>query len=162
MTKRIPIPDFVCGPFGLVYNVDKNRTNLANKYISCFYFYNNVNPKKSTSNENLRIPPNFVCDSSGTAFCLKKKRMKLVKTFIYLISILINFSADSQEEFTTSHTPDHRIAHNCKHLHHRPIIHRQFSSKTWLIAILLKLLLVAWDLWTYRIGFQAETLQFHW
>ena len=30
---------------------------------------------------------------------------------------------------------------------------QQYKSKNWTIVIILKLTLVAWDSWTYRIGF---------
>jgi hypothetical protein len=38
------------------------------------------------------------------------------------------------------------------HAHHRPP-QQQYKSKSWTIAIILKLTFVAWDSWTYRIGF---------
>ena len=37
------------------------------------------------------------------------------------------------------------------HEHHWPP-KQQYKSKNWTIAIILKLTLVAWDSWTYRIG----------
>ena len=38
------------------------------------------------------------------------------------------------------------------HAHHWPP-QQQYKSKSWTIAIILKLTFVAWDSWTYRIGF---------
>ena len=38
------------------------------------------------------------------------------------------------------------------HTHHRPP-QQQYKSKSWTIAIILKLTFVAWDSWTYRIGY---------
>ena len=36
--------------------------------------------------------------------------------------------------------------------HHRPP-QQQYKSKSWTIVIILKLTFVAWDSWTYRIGY---------
>ena len=38
------------------------------------------------------------------------------------------------------------------HAHHWPP-KQLYKSKTWTIAIILKLTFVAWDSWTYRIGY---------
>ena len=38
------------------------------------------------------------------------------------------------------------------HAHHWPP-QQQYKSKSWTIAIILKLTFVAWDSWTYRIGY---------
>ena len=46
----------------------------------------------------------------------------------------------------------HRQQHHYSHEHHWPP-QQQYKSKNWTIAIILKLTLVAWDSWTYRIGF---------
>jgi len=43
-----------------------------------------------------------------------------------------------------------RVEHY-SHTHHRP--QQQYKSKRWTIAIILKLTFVAWDSWTYRIGY---------
>jgi len=44
-----------------------------------------------------------------------------------------------------------RVEHY-SHTHYRPP-KQQYKSKTWTIAIILKLTFVAWDSWTYRIGY---------
>ena len=83
------------------------------------------------------------------------------------------------EKSMTSYKPDYQHAHHRKHFPNNPAtsahrgmliqrdgtlfrhismsIRRNGMSKEATIAIIMKLLLVSWDLWTYRIGFKLIT-----
>ena len=50
--------------------------------------------------------------------------------------------------------------HRWNYASHHPKI--QHSLKEWTIAIILKLLLVAWDMWTYCIGFKFNNFPTPW
>ena len=52
---------------------------------------------------------------------------------------------------------DRQCKHSWNYTSHPTII--RHPSKEWTIAILLKLLLIAWDMWMYRIGFKSKTSQ---
>ena len=49
---------------------------------------------------------------------------------------------------------DRQCKHSWNYTSHPTII--RHLSKEWTIAILLKLLLIAWDMWTYHIGFKFK------
>ena len=53
---------------------------------------------------------------------------------------------------------DRQYKHSWNYTSH-PTIIIWHPSKEWTIAILLKLLLIAWDMWTYCIGFKSKTSQ---
>ena len=57
-----------------------------------------------------------------------------------------NYATDSNGE-SAKHRRNYAFHHLIKIWH---------TSKEWTIAILLKLSLVAWDMWTYRIGFKLN------
>ena len=58
-------------------------------------------------------------------------------------------------ETVTSKKFNRQYEHSWNYASHPTIIIRH-PSKEWTIAILLKLLLVAWDMWMYRIGFKSK------
>ena len=161
MKNRRPTPDFVCDPSGSIFHVDKKITQAANKMLNLVQFLPNT--VKSSDESSCKIknrrtsPPNFVCDSSGSVFCLHKKRTRSVKKYI-LVSIFVNYNCKinaNLEQIMTSHKPENHLEHHqMTPLHRKTIKQRQYTSKSWLIAIILKHMLVAWDYWTYRIGFK--------
>ena len=67
-------------------------------------------------------------------------------------------STISLVETVTSKKFNRQYEHSWNYASHPTIIIRH-PSKEWTIAILLKLLLIAWDMWTYRIGFKFKTSQ---
>ena len=62
------------------------------------------------------------------------------------------------ETVTKSKKFNRQYKHSWNYTSH-PTIIIWHPSKEWTIAILLKLLLIAWDMWTYRIGFKSKTSQ---
>lgn len=156
MKYRSSIHEFICDSYGTIFRVDRKTTLLVNEFIKRGLFFE-ANPYESTrtfkKQQKSRIP-NFVCDPYGSVFCVDEKRTILVNYYIHLTSMLVSIAANDLEEHNTSNKPDSRHEHHRFILHRGPIKQRQYVSKQWLIAIVLKLLLVAWDLWTYRIGFK--------
>ena len=157
MTNQSPIPEFICDPSGTSFRVDKKRTILMNAFIKHGIFFPtpaSAEPTRKFRNQHPSCIPNFVCDPCGSVFCVNGKLTKILNKYIHLISILIS-SIDTKDlkESTTlqQHEPPHDYHRNF--MRRRPIKQQHRPSKRWLIAIVLKQLLVVWDLWTYKRGF---------
>ena len=160
MKHQSSIPEFICDSYGNTFRVaDKRRTQVINEFIKRGLFFE-IDSSYSYGLKDFRKQqksciPNFVCDSDGSVFCIDERKTRLVNNYIHLASILVNFiAANDLKERNTSSKSYSRHEHHRFLLHRGPIKQRQYVSKQWLIAIVLKLLLVAWDLWTYRIGFK--------
>jgi len=72
-------------------------------------------------------------------------------------STLLSSSSMVTIEMETGQNAEQRVKHctnqrHYSHAHHRPP-QQQYKSKNWTIAIILKLAFVAWDSWTYQIGY---------
>ena len=127
-------------------------------YLSASHLYSSLSPfsffSTSSSDEITRklrnqhpsCIPNFVCDPSGSVFCVDLELSSLVT----LVSFIV---AKDLKGSTTLQQTEPRQVHHRNFLHPRPIKQRHYPSKRWLIAIVLKQLLVVWDLWTYKSGF---------
>ena len=159
---RSTFPEYFCDPFGTTFRVDQKRTKLVNLFIKIGLIFD-INETQKNPRKSLRIP-NFVSDSHGNIFLVDKRRTKLVNNYIYLSSILANSTdvsySDERDEPTASYQPETRTTQFYSSLYGGTNKHHQHKSKQWLFAIILKLLLVAWDLWTYRIGFKERLLYF--
>ena len=158
MKYRSSIPEFICDSYGTTFRVvNKKRTQVMNEFIKRGLFFE-ADPYETFKNfkkQQKSHIPNFVCDPKGSVFCVDERKTRLVNNYIHLTSMLVNsIAANDSEERNTSNKPDSRHEHHRYLLHRGPIKQRQYVSKQWLIAIVLKLLLVAWDMWTYRIGFK--------
>ena len=156
MTNQSSIPEFICDPFGTSFCVDKKRTILMNAFIKYGLFFSTLDSDKPTRkfrNQHPSCIPNFVCDPCGSVFRVDGKLTKILNKYIHLISILVS-SIDTKDlkESTTSQQHEPRHDHHRIFMYRRPIKQRHRSSKRWLIAIVLKQLLVVWDLWTYKSG----------
>ena len=165
MKFQSTIPEFICDEYGTTFRVvNKKRTQVMNEFIKRGLFFE-ADPYERFKNfkkQQKSHIPNFVCDPKGSVFCVDGKRTRLVNNYIHLTSILVNsIASNDSEERNTSYKPEPRQEHHFFLLHPRPIKQRQYVSKQWLIAIVLKLLLVAWDLWTYRIGFKMMNTIFY-
>ena len=154
------IPEYFCDPSGTTYCVDKKRTRLVNLFIKNELFFDISNGSREDSRQSLRIP-NFVSDLHGNIFLVNKRRTKLVNNYIYLSSIFASSADESfPDESTASYQPVTSFIQFYFPLRGDTNKPHQHFSKQWLIAIILKMLLVAWDLWTYRIGFKEKCLYF--
>ena len=156
MTNQSSIPEFICDPFGTSFRVDKKRTILMNAFIKYGLFFPtpaSAEPTRKFRNQHPSCIPNFVCDPCGSVFRVDGKLTKILNKYIYLISILVSsIDAKDLKESTTSQQQVPRHDHHRNFAHRRPIKQRHCLSKRWLIAIVLKQLLVVWDLWTYKRG----------
>ena len=157
MMNQSSIPEFICDPSGTSFRVDKKRTILMNAFIKYGLFFPtpaSAEPTRKFRNQHPSCIPNFVCDPCGSVFRVDGKLTKILNKYIHLISILVS-SIDTKDlkESTTSQQHEPRHDHHRNFAHRRPIKQRHRPSKRWLIAIVLKQLLVVWDLWTYKSGF---------
>ena len=156
MTNQSSIPKFICDPSGTSFCADKKRTILMNAFIKHGLFFPtpaSTEPTKKFRNQHPSCIPNFVCNPCGSVFCVDGKLTKILNKYIHLISILIS-SIDTKDlkESTTLQQYKPRHDHHQNFAHCRPIKQRHRPLKRWLIAIVLKQLLVVWDLWTYKSG----------
>ncbi len=156
MTNQSSIPKFICDPSGTSFRVDKKRTILMNAFIKYGLFFSTFasdKPTRKFRNQPSCIP-NFVCDPYGSVFRVDEKLTRILNKYIHLISILVSsIDAKDLKESTTLQQHEPRHDHHQNFAHRSPIKQRHRPSKRWLIAIVLKQLLVVWDLWTYKRGF---------
>jgi len=106
--------------------------------------------------------PSFICHPNGIV--LKVLNQKLRRSTSSLSSAMeMETKMEKTKTKTDQNGAKQRVRqlncakqranqHHYSHAHHRPP-QQQYKSKSWTIAIILKLTFVAWDSWTYRIGF---------
>ena len=157
MAKQFPVPEFICDAFGTIFRVNRRRTILINeaiKYGPLFTTFASDESAKKFKNQHSSFIPNFVCDPSGLTFHVDEKITKFAD---YIHAILVKCNVDINPKVSTSSKqPEPSHEHHRKFPHRRLIKQQQHPSKRWLMAILLKKLLVVWDLWTYKSGFQRD------
>ena len=104
------------------------------------------------SSSNFSSNFNYATDSNGESANINERRT-ISKKFCLKI-FLVNNTTES-EESGKSKKFERRYKHCWNYAFHRPI-KIWHTSKEWTIAILLKLSLIAWDMWTNRIGFKLN------
>ena len=150
--KRVKrLPSFISHPNGIVLCVFKRQRSRI----------------RSSSSE-----PTFICHPNGIVLKVlnqKQSRIQSPSCVVVKCSVkhrlpLIKLSVERQVDTSVlsallvtkkSKTETHQ---NCdeqrvKQLEHVKQPQQQYKSKNWSIAIILKLTFVAWDSWTYRIGY---------
>ena len=175
-----PIPDFIAAS-GANFIVNKRRIKIIHIFTTGGINY----PDKGKKFKNCWVPsispiPDFVVDPNGLVTPTNQRRTIL----IHILSIRnpsppTTTNKTDPEKSMTSYKPDYQHVHHRKHLPNHPAtsahrgmsiqrngtlsrcistsIRRNGMSKEATIAIIMKLLLVSWDLWTYRIGFKLIT-----
>ena len=124
MTNQ-PIPEFICDPFGTSFRVDKRRTILMNAIFKYGLFFSTSSSDEFTRklrNQHPSCIPNFVCDPSGSVFCVDLELSSLVT----LVSFIV---AKDLKGSTTSQQNEPRQVHHRNFLHPRPIKQRHYPSK---------------------------------
>ena len=157
MINQFSIPEFICNPFGIIFRVNKRGTILINeaiKYVPIFKTFASDESAKKFKNQHSSFIPNFVCDPFGLTFRVDEKITKIAN---YIHAIFVNFNVEKNSKVSTSSKqPEPSHEHHRNFPHRRLIKQQHHPLKHWLIAILLKKLLVVWDLWTYKSGFQCD------
>ena len=85
--------------------------------------------------------------SGSILHALKRKRSTLSPS-----SSMVTMETETNQNGAEQRAKQRVARQHYSHAHHRPP-QQQYKSKTWTIAIILKLTFVAWDSWTYRIGY---------
>ena len=107
----------------------------------------NSKMKKST------LMPNFVSHPIGITFdCRRNSFINQLIEFVFSAPYALLSGTG-----TTSQSPDFKIVHRC---YVRRSNKSKNLSKRWRTAITLKMLLIAWDLWAYKIGFGVNSVNF--
>ena len=110
--------------------------------------------------------PRFICHPNGIVLkVLNQKPRPRTKSTSSSSSSMVKMETESTESKTKTdrngakqrvkqlkRVKQRANLHHYSHAHHWPP-QQQYKSKNWTIAIILKLTFVAWDSWTYRIGY---------
>ena len=90
-------------------------------------------------------------------FGLLRVSEKITRFAKIIHAIVVSSTVDKEPKVSMAlKQPEPTHNHHGNFLHRRSIKQQHYPSKRWLIAILLKKLLVVWDLWTYKSGFQRD------
>ena len=131
--KKLSLPSFISHPNGILLRVFKRQRSMI-----------------ETASLKKLSGPRFICHPNGIVLKVLNQNPR-------------NRETETKTEVKTKTNAEQRIKqlncvkqranqHHYSHAHHRPP-QQQYKSKSWTIAIILKLTFVAWDSWTYRIGY---------
>ena len=138
------LPSFISHPNGMILRVfKKQRSMIMKTKISGpkFICHPNGIVLKVL---NQKICPQSTSSASSSATEKEKETEKKIET---------ETKTNAEQRIKQLNCVKQRAnQHHYSHAHHRPP-QQQYKSKSWTIAIILKLTFVAWDSWTYWIGF---------
>ena len=108
--------------------------------------------------------PSFICHPNGMVLKVLNQKLhpqKSTSSSLTSSSSMVKMETATETERETKTKTNRNVEQRVKqrvnqqhysYVHHRPP-QQQYKSKSWTIAIILKLTFVAWDSWTYRIGY---------
>ena len=161
-----PIPDFIAAS-GANFIVNKRRIKIIHIFKT-----GGTTPDKEKKSKNCWVPsispiPDFVVDPNGLVTPTNQRRTILIHILL-IRNPPPSTNKTDPEKSMTSYKPDYQHAHHRKHLPNHPAtsahrgmsiqrdgtlfrrismsIRRNGMSKEATIAIIMKLLLVSWDL----------------
>merc|ERR1712238_584287 len=126
VTKKISLPSFISHPNGILLKVLNQKPR----------------PRKQSSSSASAMEMET---ESEIAISTSSSSSSMVK-----IETETKTNRNAEQRVKQLKRVKQRVEHY-SHTHHRP--QQQYKSKRWTIAIILKLTFVAWDSWTYRIGY---------
>ena len=108
------------------------------------------------------LGPRFICHPNGIVLKVLNQKPR-PRTKSTSSSSMVKMETETTELKTDRNGAKQRVKQlkrvkqranhqHYSHAHHWPP-QQQYKSKSWTIAIILKLTFVAWDSWTYRIGY---------
>ena len=148
---------FISHPNGILRRIFKRQRSMIEKQL---------------------LGPRFICHSNGIVLNVLNQRSQkslfravvsaLCETVLRLhrsTSLLSPSAAAAvavlmvkrEMETQTNRNAEQRVKQRANQQHYSHVHHwppqQQYKSKSWTMAIILKLTFVAWDSWTYRIGY---------
>ena len=147
------VPSFICHPNGIVLRVlnqKQPRIQSPSRAV--------VSARKQSSPSSSSMEVEMT--SCAVAISIRNRK---ISTSLLSSSAAISMVKIEMETQTDQNGAEQRVKQlkrvkqrvdrqHYSHVHHWPP-QQQYKSKSWTIAIILKLIFVAWDSWTYRIGY---------
>ena len=134
--KKLSGPRFICHPNGIVLKVLNQKPRPR---------------KKSTSSSSIEmaLATEMEMEIAKATRCKPVPRTETKKTES---KTKTDQNGAKQRVKQLKRVKQRANQHHYSYAHHWPP-QQQYKSKSWTIAIILKLTFVAWDSWTYRIGY---------
>ena len=142
VTKKLSLPSFISHPNGMLLRVFKRQRSMI------------------MAASLKKLSARFICHPNGIVLkVLNQKPCPRKQSSSYSVTDMETEKKmeTKTETKTATNGAKQRVKQRANrqhylHAHHRPP-QQQYKSKSWTIAIILKLTFVAWDSWTYRIGY---------
>ena len=150
------LPSFISHPNGILLRVFKKQRSMIEKQLSGTSFICHPNgmvlkvlnqkrsrksPFRARCGTDLRLHQSSAAAAAAAAASMVKMEMETQT----------NRNAEQRVK-QLKRVKRRANQHHYSYAHHWPP-QQQYKSKSWTIAIILKLIFVAWDSWTYRIGY---------
>ena len=171
-SEKIRLPSFISHPNGIVFCVFKRQRSMI-EMTKIFGPKFICHPNEMV----LKVLNQKLCPWTSSSSSSMETEIEIAKatrfgTIIRVLKQKISTSSSSAVATTTSlvkmetktetktnWNAEQRVKQlkrfdwqHYSHAHHRPP-QQQYKSNSWTIAIILKLTFVAWNSWTYRIGY---------
>ena len=149
--KKRSGPRFICHPNGIVLKVLNQKPRPRTKSTSSSSMV-----KIETETKTEAKTDQNGANSCAVAISIRNRRIPTPSSS----SLTVKMEKETYQHGNEQRAKKLKRAKQCasnrqqhySHTHHRPP-QQQYKSKNWTIAIILKLTFVAWDSWTYRIGY---------
>ena len=158
-SEKIRLPSFISHPNGIVLRVFKRQRSRISSSSSepTFIYHPNGIVLQVLNQQQIRLQ-----SSSGAAVISKREILHALKRKRSSLSSSSSMVKMETETETNRNAEQHvkqlkRVKQRVDRQHNSLVHHQppqqQYKSKSWIIAIILKLTFVAWDSWTYQIGY---------
>jgi len=163
---KIRLPSFISHPNGILLRVFKRQRSMIETISGPKFICRPDGMVLKVLNQRARKSPfrTAVSARCGTVLCLHRSTSILSPSAAAAAAAAVAASMVKMDmETQTNRNAEQRVKklnrvkqranqQHYSHAHHWPP-QQQYKSKSWTIAIILKLTFVAWDSWTYRIGY---------